>query len=81
MEKTLNNAAEGERLLIKKISCEKRLCARLADLGLIEGTVLECVGKAPMGDPAAFLIRGAVIALRRSDTEKILAEEMDEWSE
>ena len=37
---------------------------RLQDIGLIEGTCIECVNKSPLGDPAAFYIRGAVIALR-----------------
>ena len=47
---------------------------RLYDLGLIEDTVVECVGKSPMGDPAAYLIRGAVIAIRRADSAQIIVE-------
>ncbi len=45
---------------------------RLFDIGLIEGTTVECVGKSPSGDPAAFLIKGAVIALRNKDSKNIL---------
>ena len=44
---------------------------RLQDIGLIRGTSVECVGRSPLGDPAAFRIRGAVIALRDSDTALI----------
>ena len=44
---------------------------RLQDMGLIEGTKVECIGVSPLGDPAAYLIRGAVVALRKSDAEGI----------
>lgn len=47
---------------------------RLLDIGLVEGTVVECVGRSPSGDPAAYLIRGAVIAIRDRDTADILIE-------
>ena len=47
---------------------------RLLDLGLIRGTRVTCTAKSPAGDPAAYLIRGAVIALRRADAEGIRLE-------
>ena len=37
----------------------------------IDVTRFECLGKAISGDPAAYLIRGAVIALRSEDAAKI----------
>lgn len=45
---------------------------RLQDIGLIEGTEILCLNRSPSGDPTAYLIRGAVIALRKEETEKIL---------
>lgn len=45
---------------------------RLQDIGLIEGTKVRCLMHSPSGDPAAFLIRGAVIALRSEDSSRIL---------
>lgn len=50
---------------------------RLLDIGLIEGTRVECVGRSPGGDPAAYLIRGAVIAIRDCDSADILIERCD----
>lgn len=44
---------------------------RLQDIGLIEGTKVKCVLKSPLGDPKAYEIRGAVIAIREEDAEKI----------
>ena len=40
---------------------------RMIDLGIVEGTKIECVGRSPSGDPSAYLVRGAVIALRKKD--------------
>ena len=39
------------------------------DLGLVRGTRVTCVTRSPAGDPGAYLIRGALIALRHSHPE------------
>lgn len=44
---------------------------RMLDLGLVKGTAVEAVLKSPAGDPIAYYIRGAVIALRDDDANKI----------
>ncbi|MEG2203689.1 MAG: FeoA family protein, partial [Oscillospiraceae bacterium] len=36
------------------------------------GTRVECLHRSPAGDPIAFLIRGAMIALRREDAVGVL---------
>lgn len=51
------------------------MARRLLDLGLIPGTAVYCQGAAPAGDPVAYQIRGAVIALRRKDATSVLLEE------
>ncbi len=48
------------------------ICRRLLDIGLTKGATVECIGKSPCGDPKAFLIRGAVIALRNDDAKKVI---------
>lgn len=49
---------------------------RLTDLGLVEGSRVTCLGRSLWGDPAAYEICGAVIALRRADCEQILLREI-----
>ena len=44
---------------------------RLIELGFVSGTRVNRLFSAPSGDPAAYLIRDAVIALRASDAEGI----------
>jgi ferrous iron transport protein A len=44
------------------------LSSRLLEMGLLEGASVEVVHEAPFGkDPIAVRIRGAVIALRRTE--------------
>ncbi len=52
---------------------------RLQEIGLTKGTLVECVGKSPGGDPSAYLIRGAVIAIRASDGRGVEVEEVEAW--
>jgi len=73
---TLNDIAPEEKAKIKSINISGSMKRRLLDIGLIENTVIECVGKSPMGDPKAFLIRGAVIAIRSDDSSKIIVEKL-----
>ncbi len=44
---------------------------RLLDLGLLPGTVVKARMASPAGDPVAYRVRGAVIALRRSQARQI----------
>lgn len=62
----------GKSAVVKQLNTDGSMRRRLLDIGLIENTVVECVGISPAGDPHAFLIRGAVIAIRKQDCEKIL---------
>ena len=44
---------------------------RLRDMGILEGSLLRCLGRSPGGDPAAYAVCGAVLALRDADSGKI----------
>ena len=58
----------GESAVIHTLSDPAHsLAERLADLGLTVGSAVTCTMRSPLGDPSAYLIRGAVIALRRCD--------------
>ena len=45
---------------------------RMLDLGLTYSAEVAALQKSPTGDPTAYLIRGAVIALRSQDASQIL---------
>lgn len=80
----LNDVAPGERAVVRALRSGGSMRRRLLDIGLIENTVVECLGRSPWGDPSAYLIRGAVIALRREDCAEIYVrpvseKEAQEW--
>lgn len=68
----------GQCAKIKELLNTDNMRRRLLDIGLIGDTFVECVGKSPMGDPSAFLIRGAVIAIRSDDCKDILINDVAE---
>ncbi len=45
---------------------------RFADIGILKGASIRCVGRSPMGDPAAYLVGDAVIAVRKRDSAEVL---------
>ena len=72
MEKTkLSCLKIGQHAVICKIDLTGAILGRILDLGFIENSHVKCVNIAPYAGPMAFCIRGAVIALRRCDAEKI----------
>lgn len=64
----------GSFCKVKEITAEDGFRRRMLDLGLIDNTTVESIFKSPAGDPVAYQIRGAVIALRLEEASKILVE-------
>ena len=71
----LNDLKPGQSARILALASTGSDRRRLLDLGLVEQTFVQCVGRSPSGDPAAFLIRGAVIAIRSADGKQIQIDE------
>ena len=65
----------GERAKVQSLQTETAMRRRFLDIGLTENATVECVGKSPCGDPSAYLIRGAVIAIRSEDAATVFIEE------
>lgn len=77
--KTLNDINPGERAVVKSLRATGSMRRRLLDIGLVPNTHIECIGRSPCGDPTAFLIRGAVIAIRVDDCRNIIVREGAGW--
>ena len=74
---TLDALRVGQWGEVAEVLTEPAMRRRLLDLGLVPGTAVSCTAVSPAGDPAAYLIRGAVIALRGRDAAGVrLAEEV-----
>jgi ferrous iron transport protein A len=71
---TMNELRPGEHAVVREMHNSGPMRRRLRDLGLIEGTAVTCLGLSPLGDPAAYAVRGAAIALRDADSQTIEVE-------
>ena len=70
----LSELEEGQAARVTSLLSAGSMRRRLQDIGLIEGTKVECLRKSPAGDPVAYYIRGAVIALRSEDSDHIMVQ-------
>lgn len=70
----LYNLPIGSAGKVKKLTAKGNIRRRMLDLGLVEETQVEALRRSPSGDPVAYQIRGAVIALRSEEASKILVE-------
>ncbi|HET7461195.1 MAG TPA: FeoA family protein [Longimicrobium sp.] len=74
MDRPLSELDPGERGKVTAVEGDADAVRRLMDLGLIRGTTVEMVRRAPLGDPMEVRVRGFMLTLRRSEAEHITVE-------
>ena len=74
IRKNVSDIKPGQKATVKELVSTGSIRRRLLDIGLVENTEVECLGRSPAGDPCAYLIRGAVIAIRSEDCRNILVQ-------
>ena len=70
-ERALDQLAAGERGVIATLDCEPSGARRLMELGLVPGTDVQMIRRAPLGDPLEVAVRGVHLSLRRSEASRI----------
>ena len=68
---SLNELEIGYIGNIVQIAVQGKSRKRLFDLGLTTGTKVQAIQKSPSGDLTAYMIRGALIAIRNEDARNI----------
>lgn len=63
----------GQAAVITGVFAGNTMQRRLLDMGFTRGATVKCLYKSPYGDPTAFMIRNAVVALRNEDAQCIFA--------
>ena len=77
----LNELALGASARITGLEATGELRRRLVELGFFEGEKVKKVLKSPLGDPSAYLVRGAVTAIRNADAARVIVEADGEAAE
>lgn len=70
--RTLDQLPVGQKASIARLDAAGDFRARLLSLGFVPGGSVCAILESPWGDPVAYEICGAVIALRRADARQVM---------
>lgn len=70
----LSRLPVGTPAYVRKLEVAGIVRRRMLDLGIVLNTPVQALQKSPSGDPTAYQIRGAVIAIRKGEASGILVE-------
>ena len=67
----LSDLEQGASAVIESIPTGNTSMTRLRELGLLPGTRIQLIRRAPMGDPIEISVRGSLISLRKKEADLI----------
>ncbi len=67
MKAKMSEMKIGQRGIIRENTARGDMRRRLCDIGFTRGAQVCCIERSPLLDPTAYLIKGALIALRSED--------------
>jgi len=71
LERRLSELSPGESGIISRIEGRGEERRKLLDMGLVRGTRITVVRRAPLGDPIELLVRGYNLSLRLDEAEGV----------
>ncbi|MBQ9537517.1 MAG: ferrous iron transport protein A [Desulfovibrionaceae bacterium] len=72
----LQQLAKGKTAKILSVRAKGEMNRRIRDMGLIPGSSVKVVGRAPLFDPIAVRLSGVTISLRSSEASYVDVEEI-----
>ena len=69
--RTLDQLPIGESAVVHRVACRQRVGRRLMEMGLLPGTRIEMVRRAPLGDPLEVRLRGYLLSVRRAEASGV----------
>lgn len=71
MKNTLDKMTINQKAKVQHVDENSNMQRRFLDIGITEGTDVECVLVSYGGEMKAYVIKGAVIAIRKEDANLI----------
>lgn len=71
MKNTLDKMIINQKSVVKRIDEKSSMKRRFLDIGLTDGTEIECVLVSYGGEMKAYFIKGAVIGIRKEDANLV----------
>ncbi|PLX94363.1 MAG: iron transporter FeoA [Desulfuromonas sp.] len=66
-----------DKATITSVTAPGEMGRRLRDMGLVPGTEIEIIGRAPLKDPVALRLRGFTLTLRNNEADYIHVDKKD----
>ncbi len=66
----------GSRAMVAEVRGGGRHQRRMLDMGLVPGAEVTVIRTAPLGDPVEYRVKGTAIAMRRTDADSVMVEEV-----
>lgn len=79
MDRSLRTLAVNQKACITAVAAGRgEMGRRLRDMGLVPGTEVQVIGRAPLKDPVALRLRDLTLTLRNNEADCILVELREE---
>ncbi|MCF7729631.1 MAG: ferrous iron transport protein A [Chthoniobacterales bacterium] len=72
MNISLSELQPNEEAVVLELPKEEQIANRLREMGLLPGTTIIFVRRAPLGDPIEIRLRGYSLSLRQNEAASIL---------
>ncbi|PIE70011.1 MAG: iron transporter FeoA [Deltaproteobacteria bacterium] len=64
----------NQKGVVSSINADGQLGRRIRDMGLVNGTEIRVIGRAPLYDPVALRLNGFTLTLRNNEADYIYCE-------
>lgn len=71
MPRTMAELEIGQTARVERVDGVDSLAVRLMEMGLTPGCEVQLLGRAPLGDPLEFDVRGYRLSLRRVEAARV----------
>jgi len=62
---------QGQMARVVKVMGSDEIALRLLEMGLTPGAEIRLIGRAPLGDPLEFEVRGYRLSIRKSEAARV----------
>jgi len=74
----LRQLKAGQRARIISLAAQGELGRRIRDMGLVPGTEVRIIGRAPLKDPVALRLKDFTLSLRNNEADHIFVEPLED---
>ncbi len=77
MTTSLSELESQDEAIILALPKDQRIASRLCEMGLLPGTAITYIRRAPLGDPIEIKLRGYRLSLRKEEATCIMVKKIN----